>query len=149
MVDRSAYFAHGTQLKISDGAEPTPTFVDVYGCGSFSGPGRTRDTIDSTSHSSPGAVREWIGGLRDSDELTTDINWLFDDDGQLLLEDAYENQDDPVAFQLVYTFTELNETLSFDAIVTSLTEASPIDDKYTRSLTLKITGLITATNDDD
>ena len=146
MSDRSAYFGQGAQLQISDMAV-TPVFTTIHGVGSISGPGMTRDTIDTTSHSSPGGRREYIGGLRDSDEVTADINWVWDDPGQTALEDAYDG-DDPVTFRIVYPFTELNETDEFTGIVTSLSKATPIDDKVTASLTIKITGAVTRTNDE-
>ena len=145
MSDRSAYFAFGAQLQISDNGSPAE-FVDVYGCGSFDGPGRSRDTIETTNHSSPDARREYIGGLYDSDELTTTINWLFDDPGQILLEEAYEDKDNPRDFQLVYTFVEPNKIQSFEGIITNLTDAVPTDGAYTRDLTIKITGPVDETD---
>lgn len=147
MSDPVAYFALGTELKIGNGAEPE-VFSTIPGVGPITGPGQTRDTIDVTSHSSVGGYREYIPGLRDSEEVTADINWLWDDDAQNALEAAFDS-DLPTNFQIVYPFTPLNETDNFTGFVTNLGKTSPTDAQATRSMTIKITGPVTRSNDDD
>lgn len=142
----SAYFAQGAQLQIGDGGSPE-TFATIPGCGTFSGPGKTRDTVDTTSHSSTGGYREFITGLRDGGEISCDVNWLFDDPAQNALDDAFAS-DEPVNFRMVYPFTPLNETFSFAGLVTDLSDNAPIDAQFTKSLTIKITGPVTQSNDE-
>lgn len=139
MVLPKAYFAIDTHLQIGDGATPTEGFDTIPGVGSITGPGQTRDTIDVTSHSSSGGYREYIGGLRDGGELSFDLFWLWTDDTQNALEDAY-NSDDTVNFRVVYDFTPNDEYDQFAGLVTDLSKASPVDGAATRSCTIKITG---------
>jgi predicted secreted protein len=146
MPDAAALFAQGTQLKIGNGADPE-VFTTIYGCGPITGPGKSRDTVDVTTHSSPNGQREFIGGLRDGMEISCDVNWVFDDPGQNALETAYAS-DDPVNYQVVYTFTDLNETDNFAGLVTALNSSSPTDAQYKEALTIKITGPVTRTNDE-
>lgn len=146
MVDVVAYLGQGALLQISDGAVPTPTFTTIPNCGSFAGPGMTRDTVDVTTHSSPNRFREFISGLRDGGEVSCDINWLWDDDAQNSLEDAFD-ADEPATFRIVYPMTPLNEYDEFDGLVVDLTKAIPTDAQVTRSLTIKITGPVTRGSD--
>lgn len=139
----SAYLALGTELQIE--TEPD-NFETIPGCQSLAGPGATREAVDVTSHSSTGGYREFISGLRDGGEITCDINWLFDDDVQNVLETAFD-ADEPYAFRVRYPWLTPVLYDAFDGLVTDLTSASPIDAQATRSLTVKITGPVERTEE--
>lgn len=142
MVLPAAYFAHGSLLQIGNADGPPETFDTIPGCGSITGPGQTRDTIDVTSHTSPGGYRQHIGGLRDGDTISCDVYWLWTDTNQNKLEAAYD-ADETVNFRVVYDFTPTDEYDQFAGFVTNLSKASPVDGAATRSLEIKITGPVT------
>lgn len=141
-MSEPAYFGIGIELRIGDGGTPTELFTAIPGCQSFTGPGKTRDTVDVTSHSSTGGYREFIGGLRDGGEISCDINWLFGDPAQDALDDAFA-ADARTNFQMYFPMAAADNRLSFAAFVTDLSWNGPIDAQVTRSLTLKVTGPIT------
>lgn len=141
MSDPSAYFGLGIELRIGDGAV-SQTFTPIPGCGSFSGPGQTRDTIDTTSHSSTGGYREYISGLRDGGEITFDINWLFGETAQDALADSFDDNA-TVDWQMYFPMAVEDNLLEFAGFVTNLEWNGPIDAQVTRSCTIKITGPIT------
>lgn len=109
---------------------------------SISGPNLTRNTIDCTSLDSTGGYREFIAGFRDGGEVTLNMNFTmaswqdFKDDFDL---------DTSVAYSIVLGNTEEN-TFGFDAFITSLGLAVPMDDKVTSDVTLKIDGAIAITS---
>lgn len=142
MADPEAYFGQGIELRIYNGA----TYDPIPGCMSFSGPGKTRDTVDVTSHSSTGGYRTFITGLRDGGEVSFDLNWLFGDTAQDLLETAFADND-PVSFEMAFPMAAADNLLTFDGLVTDMTWNGPIDAQVTRSVTIKVTGPITVGTD--
>ncbi len=138
----AAYPGLGAELRIGDGATPTEVFAPIPGVMSISGPGKTRDTIDVTSHSSTGGWREFITGLRDGGEVSFDLNWLFGDTAQDALETAFDDND-PVNFELFNPSPAADNVLEFAAYVSDLSWNVPVDAQITRSVTLKVTGPIT------
>ena len=65
--------AFGTLLKRGDGGSPE-AFTTIAELSNVDGP-ITRDEIDGTHHSSPGAWRQWKPGLK-SMEITFEGNYL-------------------------------------------------------------------------
>lgn len=145
MSDPAAYFGLGIELRIGDGAGPE-VFTVIPGCRSFTGPGKTRDTVDVTAHDAPNGYRQFISGLRDGGEVTFDLNWLFDDPAQQALEDSFDS-DDTTNFQMAFPQAASDNLLTFAAFVTDMGWAGPVDDAVTRSVTLKVTGPITVGTD--
>lgn len=145
MSDPAAYFGLGIELRIGDGAV-SETFTPIPGCRSFTGPGKTRDTVDVTSHSSSGGYREFISGLRDGGEVTFDLNWLFGDPAQDALEDSFDSND-TTNFQMAFPMATSDNLLTFAAFATDLGWTGPTDDAVTRSVTLKVTGPVTVGTD--
>jgi predicted secreted protein len=83
-----AVFAKGTQLKVGDGATPTEAFTLIPEVRSITGPSMSAETIDVTSHDTPGGFRDKIQGLKDWGNLSFELLWapsnakhqqLFDD----------------------------------------------------------------------
>lgn len=138
----AAYPGLGAELRIGDGGAPE-AFAPVAGVMSITGPGKTRDTIDVTSHSSTGGWREFITGLRDGGEVSFDLNWLFGDDtAQLAFETAFDDNA-PTNFQLFNPAPAANNRLAFTGYITDMSWAIPTDAQITRSVTIKVTGPIT------
>ena len=129
--------AFGTQLKRGDGAGPE-VFTSIADATGISGPGLSRQTLDVTSHGSPDAWMEHIGGLKDGGEVSVDINYqpaVHD----LLIADL--DDDAPRNYQLVFPDDPTTPTTwSFAAIMTGFEPDAPYDDKLSASLTFKVTG---------
>src|SRR5690606_39782147 len=64
----------GVQLQRGDGAEPE-VCTAIADMPSLNPPGMSRETIDVTSHDSPDAWMEFLGGLKDPGEVSADINY--------------------------------------------------------------------------
>lgn len=128
-----AFLSGGT-----DGGEVFTTLAEVTG---LSGPGESLELIDATHMESSDGYREFIPSLRDSGEISVDLNFLPADSNQGGL------RDDLVAgtkrnWQLVWTDTGTT-TYSFSGYVTAVEPTASIDDKLSASATIKVTGPIT------
>ncbi|MET0419010.1 MAG: phage tail tube protein [Actinoplanes sp.] len=129
----------GTQLKRATTITPGTTYEVIANVTSIGGPERTRETIDVTAHDSPGGWMEFIGGLKDGGEISCDINY----DPAEATHDIDDDFDDSVPrnWQIVILPGDDDEhTWSFKAILTTLGDEFPYDDKMSRSLTLKVSG---------
>lgn len=136
-----AYHGIGTELQIEIGND----YETIPGCSSITGPGQMREMVDVTSLDSTGGYKEYIPGTRDSEEVSCEVFWQFDDDVQNEVQASFDTQD-LRNFQIVFN-TPLNDTFQFSGYVTNLGMAVPVDGAITRSLTIKITGPVTQTND--
>ena len=65
----------GTLLQRGDGAAPTEAFTTIGEVLNIGGPSLAQEVVDVTSHSSPGAFRQKVGGLLDAGEISFDINF--------------------------------------------------------------------------
>lgn len=125
----------GVQLKRGDG-EVSETFTAIADVTNLSGPGLSRETLDVTSHGSPDAYMEFLGGLKDAGEVSADINY------QPSVHDVLvADFDDPAPrnYQIVFPDTGAT-TWTVKAILTGFEPEVPYDDKATASLTFKISG---------
>lgn len=130
----------GTELRRGDG-EASESFVAIAEVTSISGPGLSRETIDVTSHQSPGQWMEFLGGLKDGGEVSFDIN--YDPDQHDTLTDDF-NDSAPRNYELAWPTTP--ETVwDFAAILTGFEPEGPYDDKLSASVTLKVSGQPTLT----
>ena len=137
-MDPSGYFAQGTILRVGNGADPE-VFTDVEGCDDFSGPDESKDTIETTSHSSPGGRRQFISGLINSGELTFDLFWTFTEPGQQALYAAFNDREEH-NFQMEFPIDVDDNLLTFPGIVTGFGWAAAKDDAVKRSVTIQVTG---------
>jgi predicted secreted protein len=131
--------AFGTQFKRGNGATPTEAFTTIANVTNISGPERTRDTIEVTSHDSPGQWKEFLGGLKDGGELSLDINY---DPAETThdLDDDFDDVDPRNYKIVILPGTDDEHTWSIKGILTKLGDEFPSDDKMARSLTVKVTG---------
>ncbi|MFD5050878.1 phage tail tube protein [Streptomyces tendae] len=127
--------AFGVQLKRGDGAEPE-VFTAIANLSNLEDGGRTRNTIDVTSHDSPNRYMEFVGGLIDPGEVTIDIN--YDPAVHDVLEADLEDED-PRNYQIVFP-DPAQTTFSFAAVMTGFSKSAPVDDKLSGSLTFKVSG---------
>ena len=133
----------GTLLKMGDGGG-TETFTTIAEVTNVTTPSFSRDTIDATHHTSPGGVREFVGSLIDPGEVTVDMNWIPSDPTQDQTTGLLKAALDGVArnYQLVIPSSPA-VTWAFKGIVTGFSGSTPMDDKMTASVTMKVSGLPT------
>lgn len=126
----------GTALQRGDGATPTETFTTIANSTKIKGPGIKRETIDVTAHDSAEGWMEFVGGLKDAGEISLDINY-DPADHDVLVTDF--DDEDPRNYRLVFPDDDAT-TWSFSAILTEFEPEAPYDDKIEASLTFKLTG---------
>lgn len=130
--------AWGTQFKRETN---TPgTYQTIANVTDISGPSREREAIEVTAHDSPDQYREFVKGLKDGGEVEVTLNY---DPGVATIEaldDDFE-EDDLRSYQVViFPGTADEYTWEFDALITSLGDEFPHDDKMERTCTVKISG---------
>jgi predicted secreted protein len=133
-----AVFAKGTQLKVGDGATPTEAFTLIPEVRSITGPSMSAETIDVTSHDTPGGFRDKIQGLKDWGTLSFEMLWapshakhqqLFDD----YISGAVRH------YSLTYP-TVPPKTMTFSGWVGNNPTVSPFDGALGKTVELNIMG---------
>ena len=105
----------------------------------ITGPGMTRDTIDTTTLDTTGGYRTFITGLRNPGTITLDMN--FDRDSYETMKDDFES-DTLQNYEIVLPDADTT-TLEFTGLVTEMPLTIPPDDKMTVSVTIQISGQVT------
>lgn len=126
----------GTALQRGDGATPTEVFTTIANVTSINPPSMERETIDVTAHDSEDAWMEFVGGLKDGGEVSADVN--YDPSEHDVLVGDFDDED-PRNYRIVFP-DDLATTWSFKAILTGFEPEAPYDDKLAASLTWKVTG---------
>jgi len=132
----------GTAFKRCDGDSSGAGFTAIAEVNSISGPGMTRNFIDTTSLDSTGGYREFIGGFRDGGQITLEMNFTLDGYATMLAD--FESSSS-VYYQIILADSN-NSQLDFAAFVTDLPLNIVPDDKVTCTVTMKITGQVTLTS---
>jgi len=133
----------GTLFQTGDGA-PTEAFTTVAEVREIGGPNMSRDAIDVTNHSSPGAWRQFISGLKDAGEIPLDLNFLPADathdqsTGLLSLFVSGEQNN----FRLILP-DAVTTQLAFAGIVTGFEIVPSLEDRLQANVTIKVTGAVT------
>ena len=132
--------AYGTLLQIGDGGSPE-AFTTIAEVTEIGGPSLALDPLDVTSHESPGAFREFVGGLLDGGEVTSTINYVptggTHDATTGLIADMIART--VRNFQLIFPDVGTT-TWSLSALITAFEPAEPVDDRLSAEVTLKVTG---------
>ena len=128
-----AFIGLGTRLfrKVNGDWVPLSRLVSI------TGPGVSRDMIDSTTFDTSERFREFITGLRDGGNLSFEAEYTratYD----AMLDDFMEN--DPVEYMLLIAGDGTG--LTFKGFVTDFPLNIPIADKTTLSSTIKVTGKV-------
>lgn len=132
--------AFGTQFLRSDMDPVAPVFTVLANVTDISGPSREREEIEVTAHDSPDKYREYVKGLKDGGEVSLTLNYDPEAATHQTLDDDFE-EDDLRDYQiLILPGTPEEHTWDFSALITSLEDEFPHDDKMERSVTLKISG---------
>lgn len=140
MAGSNAVRSHGTILALGDGGSPE-SFTTVAEVKNITGPNLDRSIIDVTNHQSNS--KEKIGGLRDSGQVTFNVNLIPTDATQGLssgLLGAYAV--DEIAHNFQITFPDnAGTTWTFAAIVKGFHVSAPVDGVLDAQITLDVTGL--------
>lgn len=117
--------------------------IEVADIMSVTPPSPTVETIDTTTHSSAGGVREFIAGLIDTGEGSVRINWVPGSASDTLLSAAVLSRA-VKAFRINVPAGTGTRDFTGNCIVTGYEfDDVVIDDKMTAMLSFKVSGLIT------
>lgn len=133
----SAKLGLETAIRVSIDA----VFTDIPYAMDITMPGITFDTVETTSNTSPNGFREYIPGLADGGEVTFTLNWHDDEEAHQELWEIQQARE-VVDFQVAMPQFDTNNLFDFAAFVTGLPISSPLGDRVTIAVTLKITGNI-------
>ena len=103
---------------------------------SITGPGMSRDTIDTTTLDTQDGYRTFITGFRNAGTMTLAMN--FTQTSYLLMKGDFESND-AISYQVVLPDTE-ETVIEFDGLVTEIPLTIPTDDKITADVTIQISG---------
>lgn len=129
----------GIQLAYESGS----AYVTVGEITDVTPPSFSKDTIETTHHASASGIRTFVGGLVDTGEASLEVNYGVADTQHVFLRDAaLAANDAPTNFKITYS-DSASTTETFAAIVTGFEVSSPMDDRITATITLKVSGAIT------
>lgn len=116
----------------------TELWEDIAQINNITGPGMSRDTIDTTSLDTEGGYRTFITGFRNPGTITLSMN--FTRDTYELMKDDFES-DVAQHYQVVLPDADAT-SLAFEGLVTELPLTIPPDDKVTADVTIQISGAV-------
>lgn len=105
----------------------------------ITGPGMSRETIDTTALDTAGGYRTFIAGFRDPGTITMSMN--FTRDGYETMKDDFESND-AQNYEIILPDSDTT-SLEFEGLVTELPLTIPPDDKVTMDITIQISGQVT------
>lgn len=117
----------------------TGAWDTIANINSITGPGMSRDTIDTTALDTIGGYRTFITGFRNAGTITLSMNFTRDD--YETMKDDFEN-DAAQNYEIVLPDAD-NTSLEFQGLVTELPLSIPPDDKITVDVTIQISGQVT------
>jgi len=136
----AAIFAHGTLLKIGDGAS-TEVFTTIAEVTDIGGPEIALEIAEVTSHSSTNGWKEKIGALLDAGQVSFSINYIptnatHNNTAGLIADMVARTLRN---FQLIFPDSGTT-TWSFSALVVGFSPTEPIDGALTADVTLEVSG---------
>lgn len=123
----------GVILEVGDASGST--YTPTANLTTVEGPEIERETVDVTSHDSPEAWQEFVGGLKNGGEVSTEINYDPREHDTLM---AQFDKDDPVPWRIVWPNSI--GYMTFTAIMTGFSPEAPVDDKMAGEITLQVSG---------
>lgn len=98
-----------------------------------------------TAHDSPDQYREFVKGLKDGGEVNLTINYNPGETSHQALDADFEEKDLRDYQVVILPGDEDEHTWQFTALITSIGDEFPHDDKMAREVTVKISGKPTLT----
>jgi predicted secreted protein len=127
----------GTQLRRWNSS--TALWESIAEINSITGPGMTRDVIDTTALDTVGGYRTFITGFRNAGTVVLAMN--FTRDTYETMKNDFES-DSAQDYEIVLPDDD-NTSLEFQGLVTELPLSIPPDDKITVDVTIQISGQVT------
>lgn len=121
------------EVETTAGSGTYTTLAQVYAC---SPPSNTVDQIDVTHYGSAGRTREFIGGLSDPGSATAEMNFTEGSATDVFIR-TWRTSGLNRLVRITYAD---GARVQFSAAVENYTPATPLDDKKTATLTMKVSG---------
>lgn len=138
-----ARIGYGTLFKTGNGASPE-VFTTLAEVTAITPPSMSRDTVDASHEESPGAWREFIGGMKDGGEVSVELNFVPSGTAAAALMAEFALTIGSEAKNREIVFPD-NSVFSFSGILTAFEPDAPLDDKMSGSATFKVSGAPTLT----
>lgn len=106
---------------------------------SITGPGMSRETIDTTSLDTTGGYRTFIASFRDPGTISMSMNFSRDTYEQM----KTDFEDDSAQNYEIVLPDDEKTTIEFEGFVTELPISISADDKVSADVTIKVTGQVT------
>lgn len=147
MANSEAILGMGIKYYIEDGTTvsgtPLDTALDLMGeVYDVSPPNQQTDEVEVTHYGSEGGYREFIGGLSDGGEVTFSINWVPANATDVILRTLHGSR--AVRYQSIEFPNEAR--INFYGWVKGFEKGTPMDDKMTATVTVRVTGPSTYTD---
>jgi len=130
------------EIGIQPGTTPT-TYNELIEVFDVTPPNQQTDEIEVTHYKSVGGYREFIAGLRDGGEVTIQLNWVPGNPTDILLRDLHTSG---ALHMHRITFPNAS-TISYPGWIKGLERSSPYDDRQTMTVTVRVAGNSTYTDD--
>jgi hypothetical protein len=137
MTTTGVDLGYGLRMRLGRGA--TPTWTELVGIGDFEFPTGDADEVETTSHSSPGRTKEFIGGLRDNGTLAVPLDYIPESDQDMLLRFLAQTAE---VIQIEITPAGATVPEVYAGFVRTYARTAPVSGKATATLNLRINGLI-------
>lgn len=146
MSETGVGLGYGAKVRIGRGA--VPTWFELKGVGDFDLPSNEVDDVDVTSHSSPGAAKEYIPGLADNGTLSLPLDYLPESDQDELLRFLVAARE-LVQIELTPAGAETPEV--YAGFAKSYGRSAPVQGKSTATAVFRLNGLVSgaATDPDE
>ena len=129
--------AFGTRFQRDTGGGVYETIANLT---DINAPERSREALETTNHGSPNKHREFVKGLMDGGEAGLTLNYDPAQNTHAALRADFE-EDDLRSYRIVFLPGDVDEeTWTFDAMITNLGVAAPIDDVLEQEITVKVSG---------
>lgn len=131
----------GTTLYVGDGASPEtfPSENEIAEVLSISGPEMDSDEVEVTPLNTPGAAKQYIGGLIDNGQMQLELNWIASQQQVQLINDQR------TAVRRTYRITwptSPESSATFQAFVKTISFNTEAGAQIRNTMTLRITGAV-------
>lgn len=132
---------YGTQFLMA--ATPAATALTVLAeVTSVSPPNEQAAEVEVTNYGSPNRTREYIAGLTDPGTISVEMNWVPGSPSDTLLKTA--KADSAVRIMRIVTpDSDTQQQFTFPGFVQGYERNSPVDDRMTATVTIRVAGAVT------
>lgn len=127
----------GIHYMIDDGTNPTtPVFEEIAEVFDVTPPNQQTEEIEVTHYGSTGGYREFIAGLKDGGEIDMQLNWIPGNATDVFLRDLHASGD-----RRIHKIGFPNSAeMKFEGWVKGFERGTPLDDRMTATVTIRVTG---------